>query len=161
MPHFRQPLRGERGPRTFTVSGAEGLGSGSPDLLVDAVVRGTGNLVKEGNGELELTGENANFTGSVTVNAGTVIAGSSGALGSAAAGVTVNNSGCLALANGVEINESLTLDSDAPISLFQRRAPFFRRTGTTHGMGRFNSDRMPLFMYRAVPASCWTAPSHT
>uniref|UniRef100_UPI0035BC18A6 beta strand repeat-containing protein n=1 Tax=Brucella endophytica TaxID=1963359 RepID=UPI0035BC18A6 len=57
---------------------------------------GTGSLVKGGTGNLELSGNNQ-FSGGLTINAGTVTAGSAGAYGS---GVLTVNSGGVADLNG-------------------------------------------------------------
>jgi autotransporter-associated beta strand protein len=73
--------------RTFTVT----PGSGSPDLLVDAVIAGvnsTDGLTKAGAGVLQLTEDNT-FGGTTTVNLGTVLADGP-TTGNTLANVTLN-----------------------------------------------------------------------
>lgn len=67
-----------------------GAGGGSVDvtnsltnLTLAGVISGAGNLAKEGAGSLTLSGAN-NFTGTVNVNSGTMVAGNASAFGNAA-----------------------------------------------------------------------------
>ncbi len=97
------------GARTFTV----GDGPASPDLRVTAVISGSGGgLTKEGAGELELTGTNT-FTGTVTVNAGSLEVSTDEALGTTAGGTVVNNDARLVVWKGAAVGaEPLTLNGD-------------------------------------------------
>jgi len=62
-----------------------------PDSLTAAnAISGTGSLVKQGNGVLTLTGNNAAYDGPIIIGTGTLKAGSMSALGSAAGGTVVN-----------------------------------------------------------------------
>lgn len=79
-------------------------------LTVNGVINGTGNLSKIGAGTLALTNTNT-FSGSTTINAGTLDAGAAGALGSTSS-ITVNNSGTLLLSNAGtnnRINDSASM----------------------------------------------------
>ena len=66
-------------------------------LTVGNVISGAGNLQKNGSGTLTLTGSSSSFTGTVTVNAGQLIAGNASALGSttSTSAITVNSGGTL------------------------------------------------------------------
>lgn len=101
-------VTGNASSQTATVSGKLGLGgadrtftiaSGSTpsgkDMDVSAVVRGSGGLIKEGAGTLVLSGISPNtFTGSTTINAGTLDLNKTGALG-ATSSVMLNSGGTL------------------------------------------------------------------
>ncbi len=88
---------------TSTVTGAAGT------LTLGGVVGGGGDLAKTGAGTVRLSGNNT-YTGATTVNAGTLLVNHVNALGSAAAGTTVNAGATLAL-NGFTIaSEPLTLN---------------------------------------------------
>ncbi len=95
-------------------SGVNIIGVSIPDLEISAAISQTStaaDLVKEGSGEMRLSGANG-FTGSVTVHAGLVTAAHPSALGDTTAGTIVNGNGALALSGGIEVrDESLTLDS--------------------------------------------------
>ena len=89
--------------------------SGSRSLAGDDALAsdGNGTLTKSGNGTLAITGANANFVGSVTLNAGRLSLGDSNALGTA--GVTVDGANAIlaygnsvVLANAVVLNENGT-----------------------------------------------------
>ncbi|MCA9268689.1 MAG: autotransporter-associated beta strand repeat-containing protein, partial [Planctomycetales bacterium] len=75
------------------------------------VISGGGNLIKTGVGTLELTNTNT-YTGATTVSNGVLKASANGALGSAAAGTTVNNGASLELAGGLNYTtaEALSLN---------------------------------------------------
>jgi autotransporter-associated beta strand protein len=94
--------------RTFTVN----AGPRQPDLDVPASVgcslRTTAGLIKEGAGVMRLGGTNS-YTGVTLVNAGTLVVGSSGALGETNASSVVNNDAVLQLCNGAQVGaERLT-----------------------------------------------------
>lgn len=72
---------------------------------------GAADVVKEGPGEMRLSGANS-FTGPVTVNAGLLTAANALALGTTAAGTFVNSNASLALDGGITVtDEPLTLNS--------------------------------------------------
>jgi len=106
--------------RTFTVNN-NGFLLGLPDdLIVDAVVSGTGGITKAGAGEMELNGANT-YSGATTVNAGTLVLGANSALGTASPGTVVNNDARVRLPGGLSVaSEPLTLNSTAsnPGALF-------------------------------------------
>ncbi len=85
--------------------------SGAGDIVLSGAIANTiTTLTKNGAGTLTLSGANA-YTGATTVNAGTLVAASNTALGSAAAGTTVANGATLALSGGVAIGaEALSLN---------------------------------------------------
>ena len=72
----------------------------SPDLVITAAISsggvGTPGLIKNGAGEVDLTGLNT-FAGPITINAGDIWAANSSALGETNFPVTVNNGGSLFL----------------------------------------------------------------
>jgi fibronectin-binding autotransporter adhesin len=71
----------------------------SQDSLFSGVIAGSGNLTKTGTGNVMLSGNNI-YTGTTTINSGTVIANHAYALGGAStAGVIVNNGASLLLNN--------------------------------------------------------------
>ncbi len=103
------------GPHHFIVqNGINIIGLDIPELDVSATISETStaaDLVKEGPGEMRLSGGNS-FTGNVTVNQGTLIAAHALALGTSAGGTVVSNNAALALDGGIEVaDESLTLDT--------------------------------------------------
>src|SRR5439155_10983382 len=103
------------GPHRFIVqNGVTIIGFDIPELDVSAAISQTSSaadIVKEGFGEMRLSSSNS-FTGTVTVDGGTLIAAHEFALGTIAAGTAVNNGGALVLDGGFWFkNESLTLNS--------------------------------------------------
>ena len=103
------------GPHRFIVGSGIALtiGGGFP-LEVPADIGQTStaaDLVKEGFGTMRLAAANT-FTGTVTVNSGTLVISNNAALGSKTAGTFVNNGGSLALEGGLFVQEeTLTLNS--------------------------------------------------
>jgi autotransporter-associated beta strand protein len=97
--------------RTFTVTN----GPSGVDFLIAAIVSNSGlELVKAGDGRMELSGANT-FAGAVAVNAGTLDLTDNLALGTTAGGTTVNGTAQLRLLNGAHIGlEALTLNSTLP-----------------------------------------------
>ena len=106
------------GPHRFIVGSgiASPFGGGFP-LEVPADIGQTStaaDLVKDGSGTMRLSAANT-FTGTVTVNSGTLVVSNTLALGSTTAGTIVNNSGSLALEGGLFVQEeTLTLNSTNP-----------------------------------------------
>ncbi|MBW7894308.1 MAG: autotransporter-associated beta strand repeat-containing protein, partial [Opitutaceae bacterium] len=84
--------------------------TGDHDTTINAVIgSGSGGLIKSGAGTLTLNAANT-YTGTTTVNAGTLVATNAGALGSTAGGTTVNAGGTLELQNSITITgEALNL----------------------------------------------------
>ena len=91
---------------TATVSGKVGLpsgyhefrvadGSANPDLQINAVVLGAGNVQKTGNGQMALAGPNT-YAGLTLLEAGSLIAQHSTALGGTASGTIVLDGATLA-----------------------------------------------------------------
>lgn len=102
-----------------TVSTARGITLTSGNAFLDAngnsgtfsgTVTGGGNLQKTGAGSLTLSGAN-DFSGTLTVAQGTLVAGSNRALGSTAGETIVENGATLALAGlfGLNLQENITL----------------------------------------------------
>ncbi len=89
-------------------SGAVTLGTGTLTLAANTTstysgaISGTGGLVKSGTGTLTLTGASS-YSGTTAINQGTVVAGSSTALGAGSRAVTVANAAGLELQNNVNI----------------------------------------------------------
>jgi autotransporter-associated beta strand protein len=111
-----------------TISGKLNVGSGShvfniergmrypddpTDLVVDALVSGSASIVKTGGGEMELAAANT-FSGSLTINAGSVRMTHASALGTTTGGTTVANDAQLLVVGTLAVgNEALTLNSSA------------------------------------------------
>lgn len=103
------------GQHRFVVgSGPSIIGLDFPELDVSAVISQTStsaDIVKEGPGEMRLSGSNS-FAGSVTVNAGLLTAAHSSALGTVVGGTFVHSNASFALSGGITVtDELLTLDS--------------------------------------------------
>ncbi|NTU45335.1 MAG: filamentous hemagglutinin N-terminal domain-containing protein [Chlorobiaceae bacterium] len=82
----------------------------SNDFTYGGKISGAGSLTKSGNGTLTLSGTTSDYSGSVTVSAGTLKLGHSSAMGTIAGGVTVSDTATLDL-NGISIgDEALTLN---------------------------------------------------
>jgi autotransporter-associated beta strand protein len=96
-------LRLGGGTRSFDVTGWATM-----DVFIEDGT-GTGGLIKTGPGVLELKRSNT-FTGTVSVNEGTLLANHTGALGGTSGGTTVNKGATLELGTGIAIsNEPLSL----------------------------------------------------
>lgn len=96
-------LRLGGGIRTFDVTGWATM-----DVFIEDGT-GTGGLIKTGPGVLEIKRSNT-FTGTVSVNEGTLLANHTGALGGTSGGTTVNKGATLELGPGIAIsNEPLSL----------------------------------------------------
>jgi len=103
-----------------------GTGTVSADatksLVLVGVITGSGALTKTGAGTVAITGAN-DFSGLTTVSAGTLNLGNASALGSTAAGTTVNATGTLDLngqaigAEAIALSGSLTNNSATAASL--------------------------------------------
>jgi autotransporter-associated beta strand protein len=101
----------------LNVSGAIALGTHTVTLDSPAniglgnVIAGSGKLVKNGTGALVLTGNNANFSGGVTLNSGILAVGINAGLGTGAltinGGTLEGTGGARSLANTVQINSDL------------------------------------------------------
>ncbi len=96
------------GTRTFAV----GTTTASTSLGISASIISTGSIIKSGAGSLNLTGNNT-YSGTTTINAGTINAGAVGALGGTSS-VTVNSTGTLLLSGAGNLNR---VNDSAGISL--------------------------------------------
>ncbi len=103
-----------------TISGNLSLGSSTRtfdttfsaapiELSIAAQISGTGGIIKNGAGEMILSGSNS-FTGTVTANAGRLYLYNNSALGSTNAGTLIQSNATLALNAEIGL-EPLTLDS--------------------------------------------------
>ena len=97
------------GIRTFDIDN----GTASPEVLVAAVIAGTGALTKTGLGQLRLEGANT-YSGLTTLDQGVLWFTQNTGLGSPAAG-TVLESGILVIDGAAVTNEALTVSGTATI----------------------------------------------
>ncbi len=82
----------------------------SGNQTIAGVISGTGNLTKQGTGTVTLSNTNT-YAGTTNVNAGTLVAASNGALGSAAGGTTVVDGAILGLLGNITISsETISLN---------------------------------------------------
>jgi mucin-19 len=91
----------------ISISGASTVDVDGTELTLEGVISGSGSLEKEGGGTLVLAAANT-YTGATTVDAGTLAITNVDALGSGAAGTTVNINGTLDLRNVTGLTESIT-----------------------------------------------------
>jgi autotransporter-associated beta strand protein len=93
--------------RTFTI--ASGSTPSGTDMNISAVISGAHNITKAGAGNLVLSGANT-YTGTTTVNGGTLTAAaSSGSALGTTTSITVNSGATLALGASNQINDTATL----------------------------------------------------
>ncbi len=85
------------------------VGSDNSSTTFSGTIAGSGTLTKVGTGTLALTNADS-YTGTTTVSAGTLRITNATALGSSAAGTTVQSGATLALAGGITVAEPLTLN---------------------------------------------------
>lgn len=113
---------------TFTVAD----GSAANDLDISAAISGSGanNLVKEGAGTLQLSGNNT-FTGSLAINAGTLRVGSDSNFGNATNDLILNG-------GSLNTTSSFTLGNSRTITLGTNGGTINTDTGTTLTLGLTN-----------------------
>lgn len=109
-----------------------GAGGGSVDvtnsltnLTLSGAISGAGNLAKEGAGTLTLSGA-SNFTGTVNVNAGTVVAGNASAFGNAS--------------NTINVAAGATLDMNSQTLQGYTNNIQIAGTGTTASLGALGNS---------------------
>ncbi|WP_304350731.1 Ig-like domain-containing protein, partial [Comamonas testosteroni] len=85
-----------------------GGGAGATQLTLSGVISGSGTLVKNGQGILQLDGYNT-YTGATNVTAGTLIANHANALGTLAGATTVSSGATVRIAGGLTIGEAFTI----------------------------------------------------
>src|SRR5262249_40547994 len=99
------------GPITLASDSSIGMSTAVGSLTVSGVIDGPGALTKVGAGASGLILQGANtYTGATTVSAGILIITSSTALGSPAAGTTVQDGAELQVAGGITVAEPLILN---------------------------------------------------
>ncbi|ALM85474.1 hypothetical protein ASB57_23125 [Bordetella sp. N] len=107
--------------------------TGPNALALNGAVGGTGSLVKNGTGSLTLGATN-NYSGGTVLNAGTLVAGASGALGSGALTVggtaTLDNAAAVALVNAVQLNGALSVAGTNDLTL----------SGNLQGVGQLTKN---------------------
>lgn len=103
--------------------GKQVLDTNSNDVALSGVISGTGDLFKASAGKLTLTGANT-YTGTTTLNAGTLDIGAGGATGTIGAGAVINNgsivfnrSNALTLSNNITGAGSLTQNGTGTTTL--------------------------------------------
>ncbi|MBC8097627.1 MAG: autotransporter-associated beta strand repeat-containing protein, partial [Akkermansiaceae bacterium] len=105
------------GTHTFTVNQGSTFPFNSTELAISAIVSGSASIIKDGNGEMSLSSANT-FSGTMTVNAGTLILSDSLALGTTAGGTTVNSNASLRVFSDIAVGaEALTLNSSSATTL--------------------------------------------
>lgn len=98
-----------QGAGNLTLTGSSILTTGdATNTLFSGVISGSGGLVKQGSGIFTLSGTNT-YTGTTTINAGSILANNSQSLGTSAGGTIVNSGATLTVA-GVSIADALTLN---------------------------------------------------
>ncbi|TFY90662.1 transporter [Pseudomonas nabeulensis] len=100
--------------------------AGAPNLTLGGVISGTGGLIKNGIGDLTLSGANT-FSGALNIQAGRVITASPGALG--------NTSG-VSVASGASLN----LGTDSSLATLGGSGALQLGAGTTLSVGGVNSS---------------------
>jgi autotransporter-associated beta strand protein len=115
------------------------LDTNANDVSLSGVISGTGDLFKASAGKLTLTGINT-YTGTTTVNAGTLEIGAGGTTGNISAGAVVNNgvisfnrSNALTLAGNITGTGSLRQDGTGTTTLngtFPATTPLTLNNGT-------------------------------
>ncbi|MFN3731705.1 Ig-like domain-containing protein [Comamonas testosteroni] len=85
-----------------------GGGGGATSQTLSGVISGSGTLVKNGQGILQLDGYNT-YTGATNVTAGTLIANHANALGTLAGATTVSSGATVRIAGGLTIGEAFTI----------------------------------------------------
>jgi len=94
---------------------------GNGNTVIAGIISGSAVLTKGGNGDLTLSGTNT-YTGATVVNVGTLTITNGAALGSAAAGTTVNTGTSLQLSGGVACDEPITFSGTGLLNLGALRA---------------------------------------
>lgn len=94
------------GSNTLTIGAASGT------TTFDGVISGTGGGIIKDDASTLVLGGNNNFTGSVSINAGTVQVTHASGLGTTAGGTTVANGASLILSNVNVGNESITINGN-------------------------------------------------
>jgi fibronectin-binding autotransporter adhesin len=85
--------------RTFTVGNST---AATNDLTISAIITGANNIIKDGAGQLALSGSNT-YTGTTTINAGTVSLQNNAGLGATNGGTTVASGAALELQGGLTV----------------------------------------------------------
>lgn len=101
------------GGTTGSVAGALAIDAGAAVVFTKAssdtvagAISGAGAVIQRGSGDLKLTGANGGLSGGVTVEAGSLTAGSNDALGTAA---TTVSSGAVYVADGVTLSTAIVV----------------------------------------------------
>lgn len=85
------------GPMTIS-SGVLTVNSAVKSVIgLGAGILGSGNIIKNGIGDLDLGGDNSTYTGNITANAGLLVASSQGSMGSTSTGTIINPGATLLL----------------------------------------------------------------
>jgi autotransporter-associated beta strand protein len=107
--------------------------------VISGTVSGTGSsgINKTGTGTLVLSGANT-YDGATTVSAGTLVASNNTALGSTAAGTTVNSGGTLVVAAGINIGSENVTVSGGELKNNGTVNSLTFSSGTLSGSGLYN-----------------------
>ena len=80
------------------------------DFFLANVISGGGTLIKQGAGTAILSGNNATFSGAITVSAGTLKLGSANALGDTTSGTQISSGAALDITGFTNITENIQLN---------------------------------------------------
>jgi fibronectin-binding autotransporter adhesin len=102
--------------RTITLAGNGGISVGQHPITWSGNIVGPGQLIKTGNGELELTGTNT-YDGGTVVQRGTLRVASDDKLGLATAGITLQDNGSLRASDSFATARAINLAGSGGVFL--------------------------------------------
>ncbi|MCU0791688.1 MAG: autotransporter-associated beta strand repeat-containing protein [Opitutaceae bacterium] len=147
------------GGTTGSITGTVAVSSGaslafnrSNNVTFAGVISGAGSVVKNGSGNLTLTGDNT-YSGGTTVNAGTLIVSANSQLGDAAGGITLAG-GNLRLSNNTATTFNRAVSVTADSGVVSNRST--NGAGVTHTLGTLTIGAHTLSVTRGPNATSGT-----